>query len=244
MPASARLAAKPMTNPRSARSAPPARRTRRSAVGVSLLAAVALLAGCSGSAGGLGGLADGVAGLTGSPGSTTIASAIESTVLAADWRAGVYSVVDEATGDLYFTDLPEPVWRALAAGETPPTPAVGQVLRIHLFLVPRAGRTPIDFTASNVTLTHVVFAGSAVGVYGGGGFMLPSGEPGDRAIAGRLEGATVEFVGGSPTFDDRLTAGVLSGRVRAVRNEDAAAALGRIVFAALDRAEQSPATDG
>ena len=73
--------------------------------------------------------------------------------------AVVYADADENTVDIYFTDLPESVWSAWTMGRASPLwTGGGTIGHVHLFLWPRAGRTPIDFAASNATLTLAVIA--------------------------------------------------------------------------------------
>lgn len=98
----------------------------------------------------------------------------------------------------------------------------GNILHIHMFLYPKAGRTPIDFTASNATITHVVLADGAYGVYSGGGFLLPSGKTAGKAIKGRLEEATLRPVSATSGFADLLGWNHLSGSIAAGRDEERA----------------------
>ncbi|MDX2114708.1 MAG: hypothetical protein SFZ24_03685 [Planctomycetota bacterium] len=117
-------------------------------------------------------------------------------------QTAVYRFSDENTADLYLSDLPEDVLLArLRAGPAGP-PA--SVVHIHMFLYPKAGRTPIDFTASNVSINYVVLTGSAVGVYGGGGFLLPGAYLGESELTGEIQSATLRLTHAQPGFEDRL----------------------------------------
>lgn len=132
----------------------------------------------------------------------------------------VYRAADANTADIYLSDIPEGalVERLSrgAAGEP------GNIVHVHLFLRPKAGRTPIDFDASNMTLTHVVLTGSAMGIYGGGGFMLPSWRLGADTFGGRIKRATLRLVESDPGFSDRLGPSTLSGRVTARKDDELA----------------------
>ena len=119
--------------------------------------------------------------------------------------------------DVIVTDLSREALRAVSRGEAGATDT-GVILHAHMFFEPHAGRTPIDFTASNTAFSMLVLAGAQAGVYGGGGFILP-----DRmslgAFSARTRNATLRLVARSDGFVDQLGSGELQGRVRA--SEDA-----------------------
>lgn len=132
-------------------------------------------------------------------------------------QTAVYRFTDSNTADLYLSDFtPDVLVDRLAAG---PAGDPGTILHLHVFLAPKAGRTPIDFTASNCTLTYAVFTGSSVGFYGGGGFMLPSDTLGDTSLSGRLRRATVRLVENQPGFTDRLGSAEVGGDIAAQRDD-------------------------
>ena len=117
--------------------------------------------------------------------------------------------------------------------------AGGVLIHVHMFLYPRAGRTPIDFDASNTSVRLIVLAGGAgAGRYGGGGFMLPSGEPGDAGFGGRIRGATVGPIASAGSFVDRLGSSIMDATVRARHDEamagEIASALDALVVVRLD----------
>jgi len=94
-----------------------------------------------------------------------------------------------------------------------------------MFLMPKAGSTPIDFTAANATVHHYVIADGAVGVYSGGGFLLPSSEPTGKSISARLGGATLRLAEQAGPFVDRLGTSRVRGSVSAKRDEETADAI-------------------
>lgn len=144
----------------------------------------------------------------------------------------VYTFHDENTVDVYFSDVPMAALDAWRRGEDAPTWTSGGVLgHLHLFLWPRAGRTPIDFEASNATITLMTIAPSETGepsavvTYSGGGFVLPSSfdaEPGGRWFTARTRGATVQLRAMSPAASAPFTDAEARGRVRARLDQDAA----------------------
>lgn len=146
---------------------------------------------------------------------------------APEWRTAVYRMRDANTVDIFLSDLREEdvVSRLAAAAEGKEGPP-GVVLHLHMFLDPKAGQTPIDFTASNMTIVQMVLSGSGVGVYGGGGFLLPNTKPGGPEFGGRVREASLRPMWAEGGFEDRLGSGEVSGAVRARRDDRLATAIG------------------
>jgi hypothetical protein len=169
--------------------------------------------------------------LTGCLGDSTnlrLEAILDEAVVSPDFRVRSYIPKDMNTADLYLSDIPTE--RLLDPSDSL-ADAVGSIVHIHLFLVPIAGSTPIDSTACNATVRHVVLAGPrgpaldrpAVGVYGGGGFLLPDDTPGARSFSGDLFDATMKLTHATPGFIDRLGASRMRGEF-AVRRDDALSA--------------------
>ncbi len=118
---------------------------------------------------------------------------------------------DASTADLYFTDLSD---ESLSLGAEL-ADVSGTIVHIHLFAIPKAGKTPIDRTASTATVRTLVVAQGHIGVYGGGGFMMPSGKPGGRSFGGSIAAASIRLTGTTPGFEDRIGAGEFSASVAA-----------------------------
>ncbi|MCC6319993.1 MAG: hypothetical protein IT438_00975 [Phycisphaerales bacterium] len=171
-------------------------------------------------------------------GDLTFASLDSGRVLAPTIATAIYGRTDANTADLYFSDLPED---RLTDPRDPLGGATGSLLHIHYFLNPDAGRTPIDNTACNVTIKHFVFAGGELtgspifGVYGGGGFFFPSGEPGSNVFGGSIEEGTHRLLAATPGFNDLLGPSEVSGKMLATRDDDAADLIGRKVRQLLRR---------
>lgn len=125
---------------------------------------------------------------------------------------------DKAGADVYLTDLPPELWRP----DSDLAGISGTMVHVHLFLRPKAGKTPQAETASNLNIRYVVIGKGAVGVYAGGGFLLPSGTPGDETFGGRIDRASLRLSRAGEGFKDLLGPCELSGRFRAERNETAA----------------------
>ncbi len=165
-------------------------------------------------------------------------------ILQPAYSAAVYRSVDENTLDVYLTDLP--MERLIEAAEgrlTTPLPA-GNITRVHLFLNPRAGYTPIDFTASNASITHIVVSGEVYGVYTGAGFVLPSTTPGESTFSGKTSGANLRLSATTPGFEDRLGPSEVTGRISAVRDDAKAEVIGGLVSAMARWAGASARAEG
>lgn len=191
------------------------------------LAAIALLPGVIASGG--------CTVIGGAPGSSSlsITSRTGELALKPDLQTNVYRAIDENTADIYLSDLPEDQLLARLSGEAPDLSGV--LVHIHMFIMPRAGQTPIDYTASNVSITQLVMAGPSVGVYGGGGFMLPSGKPGNKRFGGTMRGTTLRLIRKDPGFEDLLGTCEVEGRVGAERDEQTARRIGSLMLRHVER---------
>lgn len=139
--------------------------------------------------------------------------------LAPDAVTRVYAAGDRNTADVILSDIPLEQLASLGGSIEGVT---GSVLHLHMFLTPRAGRTPIEFSASNCTATLIVVADGQAGFYRGGGFMLPSDSPGEKSFSARVAQVTLRPGVATAGFEDLLGHAELSGRVSA-RRDDAAA---------------------
>jgi len=158
---------------------------------------------------------------------TEFASTSTSATLRPSLPTRVYTSEDRNTVDLYLTDID------LDTLSEPDTlaGATGQIVHIHMFLRPKPGSTPIDRTAVSVTVRYIVLADGRAGVYAGGGFMLPTGEPDGGRFGGSIPEATLRLAGATEGFDDLIEHGVLTFRGRARRDDEVAEIIGR----AMDR---------
>jgi hypothetical protein len=143
-----------------------------------------------------------------------------------------YVAADKNTADIYLTDLPA----SALAPEADVSEVSGQVLHLHLFIAPEAGSTPIASTACSVTVRHVVVSRGEIGVYGGGGFLLPSSTPGDDEFEGRVLDATLKLISATTGFSDRLGPTELSGYIEAPKDAAGSARLAATLDSLLTRA--------
>lgn len=173
--------------------------------------------------------------------SVTIASVSNDAGVAYKADRAVFARGEDAIVDLYLTDLTLAQVNALLEGAS--TQGVnGYITHIHMFLWPKAGRTPIDFDASNATISHFVVADGRVGIYGGGGFVLPSSGREDSSFAARVSRATLRLVGAAPGFLDRLDGSTMTASLRAKPDPDAVRLLSRFAASA-NRTLVTPLTE-
>ena len=137
----------------------------------------------------------------------------------------VYQHPDEQTADVYMTDLPMGRLSDLndnLAGLT------GQLVQLHIFMIPEGGKTPQSPQACTATVRHIVVADGIIGVYGGGGY-VDSTEFGEPTLTAEIKNMSLRLVESTPGFADRLGTVQLTGSVTAGLNERAARALaGRV----------------
>jgi hypothetical protein len=120
--------------------------------------------------------------------------------LAPDLRTTAAVWQDTNTVDLYLTDLP----RAALDPTAPLDGITGNIVHIHMFLAPRAGRTPIEDTAQTATVRHLVLSRGLAGVYAGGGFLQPRTSFARDRFAGTMNAGTARLIAADPGFVDAL----------------------------------------
>lgn len=147
-------------------------------------------------------------------GSLVARSADGAKELAPVYTTAVHVPTDVAVAEVYLSDLP--LDRLLDAKDHLHGLS-GSLVQIRLFIVPRAGNTPIGDTACNITIRHYVLSSSGdgmnpeIGVYGGGGFLYPSGNIDSSSISGSMDEVTLRLLESTPGFIDLLGAAEASG---------------------------------
>lgn len=126
----------------------------------------------------------------------------------------VYAPVDDTGAEIYLTDLP----RSRLARGADLAGVSGHLVHINMFLTPLPGRTPIDRTASNASVRWIVIADGEIGVYTGGGFVLPDGAPGGSSFSADVKRATLELGPHTTRFRDPLGASRMYATFRAPRD--------------------------
>jgi len=158
---------------------PPARSARLAAV---LVALVALIQGCT----------------IGSD--VQLRSTDGQSILEPQMTVLAYVGADKNTANIFLTDLSRGELDTLASIEQ----VNGYIIHIHMFLAPKAGKTPIAETATNATVRFMVIAEGAVGIYEGAGFLLPTTSTDRPAFIASMEDAPLRLILANDRFADPL----------------------------------------
>lgn len=107
-----------------------------------------------------------------------------------------------------------------------PDARIEQAAVVRMFWRPRAGRTPLERTATNATLQYLVFPPEGeVGVYTGAGFIMPDGRPGHDRLGVEVQDAYLQLRDAGPRFLDLLGRAEVDGTFLARRDDPRARAL-------------------
>ena len=140
--------------------------------------------------------------------------------LATDFANGTYSV-EPAQTTVVFSDIP---YEQLATG----TATNGRFLHIEVLWRPKAGKTPMENSSTNLSIRYVVVSNGEVGVYVGGGFAwIKGGRDQDDAIDLDITGASISLVDKTKGFVDLLSPATMVGELGALKNPDNARATRR-----------------
>ena len=140
--------------------------------------------------------------------------------LTSEFANGTYAI-EPAQTTVVFSDIP---YEELATG----TAKNGRFLHIEVLWRPKAGRTPVEPSSTNLSIRFVVVSNGEVGVYIGGGFAwIDGGKPADEAIGLEITGASVSLVDKTPGFVDLLSPAILVGELGALKNAENARATRR-----------------
>lgn len=129
-------------------------------------------------------------------------------VLQSSFVTAVYTRTQETEYSLFLSDIPI---EELLDGN----PRDGHVLHIELLWIPKAGATPVEATATNISITSIIFSGDEVGVYGGAGFAVPSGRIGEGRMSLAVLDASLVLIDATSGFIDLLSPARLVGTVAA-----------------------------
>ena len=81
----------------------------------------------------------------------------------------------------------------------------GMILHIELLFPPLPGSTPIDASATNLSIRCIVISGGELGIYEGGGFGYPIGTHEDGAMSLRIEPSGMVLGSHTDGFVDLLS---------------------------------------
>lgn len=128
-------------------------------------------------------------------------------------RFAVFAETDKGEASFWLSDQPlEDVLRG--------TVEAGQIIHIELLWLPKPGATPLDASATNASVRHVVMVDGELGLYGGAGFALPSGSLHRKSVGLSMQDASLVLDERTEHFRDLLTPARMAGSFRARRDED------------------------
>jgi hypothetical protein len=133
-------------------------------------------------------------------------------ILPREYVTGFYADHDATETSFLVADVP---LEKLLSGKV----TRGIVVHLDLLWVPEPGSTPMDRSATNVSIRFVVFADGEVGVYGGAGFAIPDGKAGATTLGLELRDASLTLLDSTDGFVDLLSPARLTGTVSARLNE-------------------------
>jgi hypothetical protein len=142
-----------------------------------------------------------------------------------DLSTRVFAPSSAGIADFYLTDLPSET----LAGGGDLTDVSATIVHVHLFAVPKAGRTPISNGATNAVVRVYMLSQGQVGMYGGGGFFRESGEAASQKFGATTSGATLSLTRATRAFDDAIGPNRLSGHFSARRDEETCRAVRAVV---------------
>lgn len=90
-----------------------------------------------------------------------------------------------------------------------------QILHAQLLWAPKPGSTPVDPTATNLTMRLALFVDGELGIYGGAGFAWPSGSIGNGPVALEIVGSTLTLLHSTEGFRDLLSPVLVIGHISA-----------------------------
>ncbi len=128
------------------------------------------------------------------------------------YETAVYADFNSTEISFYMTDIP---LDDLLAGNI----TTGMVVHADLLWEPAPGKTPMDSSATNVTVRYIVFTDGEMGVYGGAGFAIPKGEPGKGSVSLVLRDASITLLDSTDGFVDLLSPARLTGKITAGLDE-------------------------
>jgi len=131
---------------------------------------------------------------------------------------------------IYSLDDPSSITVLLTDG---PTDHLERAMILRMFWKPKAAATPLDETATNMTVQYIVFQDGTVdadgetsdapqrraGVYSGGGFLFPETPITGRDLKANIWQATLSLADKSEGFEDTLGPSILRGRFTARRDD-------------------------
>ena len=123
----------------------------------------------------------------------------------------------------------------------------GHILHVQMLWVPKPGSTPMDSSATNVSIRYIIMSDGELGLYTGAGFALPQDKMGSDLVTIDLRNAYLTLTDSTSGFVDLLSPASLTGDFTATLNDQRTrqmrSALRRIINSALPRSLNAKADD-
>lgn len=158
--------------------------------------------------------------------------------LSPDLPTVIYTMSGQQNVDIYLTDMSRTELDTAMGLEN----ITGHIIHIHMFLKPKAGHTPIDDTATNATVRHLIVASGVSGCYQGAGFLFPKRRPGSGTFRASIDDASVRLIRATPGFVDQLGPSEVDISFTAKRDDGEARLVGarfQQILASLPEAKQN-----
>lgn len=123
----------------------------------------------------------------------------------------------------------------------------GHILQVQMLWVPKPGSTPMDSSATNVSIRYIIMSNGELGLYTGAGFAIPQDKMGSDLVTIDLRNAYLTLTDSTSGFVDLLSPASLTGDFTATLNDQRTrqirSALRRIINSALPRSRNANADD-
>lgn len=123
----------------------------------------------------------------------------------------------------------------------------GHILHMQMLWIPKPGATPMDISATNVSIRYIIISNGEMGLYTGAGFAIPQDKMGSDSITIDLRNANLTLTSSTAGFVDLLSPASLTGDFTATLNDQRTqqlrSALRRIIKSALPRTRNAKSED-
>ena len=145
-----------------------------------------------------------------------VRSDVSGNILETNFPTRVFAPSKVGVVDLYLTDIPRETLEA--GGDI--SSISGTIVQVHVFLRPKAGRTPIDRDATtSIARVFILTGNGQAGLYAGGGFFLANDSGNGESYSGTMRGASLYLTRATAHFDDLLGPAKLLGSIGTTRDE-------------------------
>ncbi len=149
----------------------------------------------------------------------SVQSSISGNALETNFPTRVFAPSKVGIVDLYLTDIPRETLET--GGDI--SAISGTIIQVHVFVRPKAGRTPIDRDATTSIARVFILTGNAqAGLYAGGGFFLANDSGNGDTYSGTMRSASLYLARATARFDDLLGPSNLAGSIDTKRDEQLA----------------------